>query len=339
MATDNASSRQQSAERSQGSTSQYGSTGTGQHTGQAGTGAQGTQGQVGTQGAQGYAGGESRPAYGSAAQGDQNQHGQWGRQRSSQPRYGVQRRGGYDASEYGTGYGGYGSGYGSGPFSLMRRISDEMDRLFESFGMGRNFLPEEFGQGRGRGGLQSATALWSPHLEVFERNGKLVIEADLPGVKRDDVNVQVEQDAVIIQGQRQQQSENNSQAGYYHSERSYGSFYRMIPLPEGVNTEDATATFRNGVLEIEVPMPQQQQRSRRLEVRDGGSGETYGGSGTGSNTSLGGTTSGTNLGSSASAAGAASGTSGGNTSGTGAGSSPSSSSTSIGGQHGSGGTP
>jgi HSP20 family protein len=334
MTTDNSSSRQQSAERAQGSTTQYGSSGTGQRTGQSGAGAQGTQSQAATQGTQGgYAGGESRPAYGSAAQGDRNQHGQWGRQGSSQPRYGLQRRGGYDASEYGTGYG----GYGSGPFSLMRRISDEMDRLFESFGMGRNFLPEELGQGRGRGGLQSATALWSPHLEVFERNGKLVIEADLPGVRRDDVNVQVEQDAVIIQGQRQQQSENNSQAGYYHSERSYGSFYRMIPLPEGVNTEDATATFRNGVLEIEVPMPQQQQRSRRLEVRDAGSGETYQGSGTAS---------GTNLGSSGSASGAGSGTSGGasagtsgGTAGTGAGTSASSSATSIGGQHGSGGTP
>jgi HSP20 family protein len=257
---------------------------------------QGTQGMQGMQGT-GAQGGQARPAYGSAAQGtsmsrgDQNQQGQWGRQGTSQSRYGVQRRGGYDAAEYGGGYG----GYGAGPFSLMRRISDEMDRLFESFGMGRNFLPEEFGQGRSRGALQSATSLWSPHLEVFERNGKLVIEADLPGVKRDDVNVQIEQDAIIIQGQRQQQSENNNQ-GYYHSERSYGSFYRMIPLPEGVNTDDATATFRNGVLEIEVPMPQQQQRARRLEVRDAGGaeGSTYSGSatqpssGSGSSSSVGG---------------------------------------------------
>jgi HSP20 family protein len=314
MSTDNShsSSRQQGAERAQGSTSsQYGSGGTGQRWGEGGQGTQSPQGSqsgnYGTQGSQG----QSRPAYGSAAQGEQGQQGAWGRQGTSQSRYGVQRRGGYDASQYGGGYGsGYGGGYGAGPFSLMRRISDEMDRVFESFGMGRNFLPEEMGQGRSRGALQSTASLWSPHLEVFERNGKLVIEADLPGVKRDDVNVQIEQDAVIIQGQRQQQSENNDQRGYYHSERSYGSFYRMIPLPEGVDTEQATAIFRDGVLEIEVPMPRQQQRSRQLEVRDGNMGSTQGGtSAQGSTGSSGSSASGTS-GSTGSSGSSASGTSG-----------------------------
>jgi HSP20 family protein len=159
---------------------------------------------------------------------------------------------------------------------MMQRISEEMDRLFESFGVGRNFFPEEMGQGRGLRG-QPGASLWSPHLEVHERNGKLVIEVDLPGVRREDVNVQVEPDAVIIQGERTQQSQRNEQ-GYYHSERSYGSFYRAIPLPEGIDVEQAAATFRNGVLEIEMPMPQQRGRGRKLEVREGGSGATYEGS-------------------------------------------------------------
>jgi len=112
--------------------------------------------------------------------------------------------------------------------------------------------------------------MWSPHIEVFERNGKLVVQADLPGIKRDDVNVRIEQDALIIQGQRQQQQTTN-QRGYYRSERSYGSFYRTIPLPEGTDTESATASFRDGVLEIELDAPREQQRGRTLEIREGGS--------------------------------------------------------------------
>jgi HSP20 family molecular chaperone IbpA len=65
---------------------------------------------------------------------------------------------------------------------------------------------------------------------VCERNGKMLIQADLPGMKRDDVHVRIEQDEVIIQGERRQ-DESNQQGGYYRSERSYGSFYRTIPLP------------------------------------------------------------------------------------------------------------
>jgi HSP20 family protein len=173
------------------------------------------------------------------------------------------------------------SGYGSGPFSLMRRISDEMDRFFENFGMGRGFFPSQEREtwSEGQYGGQNVPSMWSPHIEVCERNGKLLIQADLPGMQRDDINVRIEQDAVVIQGERNQQQTSN-QSGYYRSERSYGSFYRTIPLPEGTNTESATASFRDGVLEIELDAPREQQRGRTLEIREGGSASgSYGGSG------------------------------------------------------------
>ncbi len=163
------------------------------------------------------------------------------------------------------------AGFGGGPFQLISRLSDEMDRLFEGFGMGA--LSPRSGQrgvtGQGQGGAQGVRQLWAPHIEVAERDGKLLIQADLPGVRKDDVNVQLEEDAVIIQGQRHQEN-TRSEQGFYHSERSYGSFYRMIPLPEGVNVDEANATFRDGVLHIELPLPQQRQRGRRLEIRDTG---------------------------------------------------------------------
>ncbi len=162
-------------------------------------------------------------------------------------------------------------GYGSGPFSTMRRITEEMDRLFDSFGLGRSFFPLEFGQSAqfGSGDPQGSAALWAPHVDVVERDGKLLISADLPGVKKEDVKVEINQDAVTIQGQRHQER-TSSDRGYYQSERSYGCFYRSIPLPEGANTESASATFRDGVLQIEVQAPSQQARGRTLEIKDAG---------------------------------------------------------------------
>ena len=254
MANENPSrenaSRQQSSERSQ----------TGSTTSQQGSGSASQQG--GSQGSYGQGG---------TAQGASGRQGTstWQGGRSGQSGGALQRRGSPLTSPYSSNYE---SGYGSGPFSVMRRISDEMDRLFENFGMGRSlFSGQEQGNwGEGEPVGQNAPSMWSPHIEVCERNGKLLIQADLPGIKRDDINVRVEQDAIILQGQRNQEQTTN-QSGYYRSERSYGSFYRTIPLPEGANTESATASFRDGVLEIELDAPRQQLRGRMLEIRDSAS--------------------------------------------------------------------
>jgi len=180
----------------------------------------------------------------------------------------LQRRGSTSMSPYSTGFE---SGYGGGPFAMMRRISDEMDRLFENFGMGRGAFPAlDPGNWAGDArGMQSAPSMWAPHIEVSERDGKLLVQADLPGLKREDINVQIEQDAIILQGHRHQEQSGN-ESGYYRSERSYGSFYRTIPLPEGTNADSASATFRDGVLRIELDAPREQQRGRKLEIRDGG---------------------------------------------------------------------
>lgn len=175
----------------------------------------------------------------------------------------LQTRGGSQAAPWSN----YGA-YGGGPFSVMRRISDEMDRLFEGFGFGRGAFGGEQGwQGALTPGRQQGAALWSPHLEMFERDGKLIVTADLPGVKKEDVKVEVDQDAITLQGQRRQEQTSNEQ-GFYRSERSYGSFYRTIPLPEGADPSTASATFRDGVLEISLHAPQKRAGSRSLEIKD-----------------------------------------------------------------------
>ena len=152
------------------------------------------------------------------------------------------------------------------PFSLMRRFSEEMDRLFGDFNLGGAVAP---GFGRELGRLADLeTSTWLPQVEMFERNGKLNIRADLPGLSKDDIDVDITNDAVVIRGERQQEKEDSGE-GYYHSERSYGSFYREIPLPSGVNAQEANATFRDGVLEITMPAPERQSQSRRIEIGEG----------------------------------------------------------------------
>ena len=107
------------------------------------------------------------------------------------------------------------------PFSSMRRFADEMDRIFQGFG-----FPTIEG-----------SSLWdmtrngfSPEIDIVERDGKLVLRADLPGMTKDDVNVDISEDSVVIEGERKYEHEENQQ-GVYRSERSYGRFRREIPLP------------------------------------------------------------------------------------------------------------
>jgi HSP20 family protein len=165
--------------------------------------------------------------------------------------------------------GGYPSPFGASPFSFMRQFSEQMDRLFEDFGFGSHGLTHGFGRGLMSDMGEFGRGLWSPQIETFEREGQLVIRADLPGLTKDDVNVELTDDAITISGERRNENEEKRE-GFYRSERSYGSFYRQIQLPEGVNGEDAKANFRDGVLEITMQAPQLKSQRRRLEISEGG---------------------------------------------------------------------
>ena len=151
------------------------------------------------------------------------------------------------------------------PFAFMRRFSDEMDRLFEDFGFGRGWFAPGFERGLDRLGALAGGA-WTPQVEVLERGNQLIIRADLTGMTKDDIKVDLEDNSLVIRGERKSEREEDEE-GYYRSERSYGSFYRRIPLPSGVNAEQASADFRNGVLEITLPAPKRAEEKRRqLEI-------------------------------------------------------------------------
>jgi len=154
------------------------------------------------------------------------------------------------------------------PFEFVRRFAEQMDHIFEDFTGGRGFLstPRSRAHPRHNGGL--ATAVFSPPITVQERDKNLVIHADLPGLTKDDVKVDVVEGMITIEGERKEQREEKGE-GQYYSECSYGCFSRSIPLPEGVDVSAAKAKFQNGVLEISVPMPKQiKPETRRLEIQD-----------------------------------------------------------------------
>src|ERR1051326_3778055 len=136
------------------------------------------------------------------------------------------------------------------PFAVLDRFAQEMDRVFDDFGFGRTWLSPRASAHR------QSHALWAPDIEVYQRPNELVVRADLPGIKKDDVNVEVADNAVTISGERHQEQETERE-GIYRSERTYGSFYRTIPLPEGAIVDQAKASFRDGVLEITVRAPPQ----------------------------------------------------------------------------------
>lgn len=122
---------------------------------------------------------------------------------------------------------------------------------------------------RGNAG-QGSMSLWTPQIESFQRGDQFVVRADLPGLRKEDVNIEVTDEAITIQGERRDEHE-ESREGFYRSERTYGSFYRVVPLPEGAITESAKATFRDGVLEITAQAPPREvSRRRRLEIGEPG---------------------------------------------------------------------
>ena len=151
------------------------------------------------------------------------------------------------------------------PFQMMRRFTRDMERLFENFqGFGSpNFFMTDFTPFR----IELENVEWVPQIEVLQKNGQFMVRADLPGLTKDDVKVEVTDNLLTISGERKEEKEEKRE-GFYRSERSYGSFYRQIPLPEGVKTENAAAIFHNGVLEITIPAPAVATPTRKLEIKE-----------------------------------------------------------------------
>lgn len=144
------------------------------------------------------------------------------------------------------------------PVVMMRKMSDEMDQLFERF-LGRP-MAFRFGQG-------GTAGKWMPTIDISQRGNQLIICADLPGVRKENVKIEIRQGKLILEGERSSSPAERASPAFRRSERNYGPFYRMIPLPEGVEAEQANASMHEGVLEITLPLPPQEaQQGKRIEI-------------------------------------------------------------------------
>jgi HSP20 family protein len=148
------------------------------------------------------------------------------------------------------------------PSALMRQLSREMDRLMDSFFDAR-FGSQPWDT---RSGDEDWRSMWTPRIDVQRRNDAIVVRADLPGVRKEDVEIEVEDNALILSGERREEREEGAEDQDYHFfERSYGSFYRAVPLPEGTNLEEIKAEMRDGVLSVTVPLSGS-ARPRRIKI-------------------------------------------------------------------------
>ncbi|HYC43456.1 MAG TPA: Hsp20 family protein [Noviherbaspirillum sp.] len=147
----------------------------------------------------------------------------------------------------------------SDPLAMMRRMSEDLDRMIDR-------VVGVMAAGTPRAQLAAPTAKWTPPVEVAQRDGKFIVCAELAGVKREDVSVEVSGDRLTIEGERRQKPPHGPQE-QRRSERSYGHFYRVISLPAGARADAASASLQDGLLEITVPVAEGGRNGRRIEVQ------------------------------------------------------------------------
>ena len=141
----------------------------------------------------------------------------------------------------------FGRSITASPFALMREFTDELDRIFHA--RGPRFELEE----------------WAPAVDIERLDRSLVVSAELPGLTKDDVKVEVSDDALVLQGERKQER-TEEEGGYRHCERRYGRFYRSIPLPEGARPDQVKAELKNGLLKVTVPVAEQARKTRPVPI-------------------------------------------------------------------------
>ena len=143
------------------------------------------------------------------------------------------------------------------PFRGVYDVQGEVDRLF-------NEMLGGLSRGRGRQGGQQL-AEWAPAMDVLTKDGNLVIRAELPGVKLEDVDITLQNGVLTISGEHKVDQE-EERGGYHVKERRYGSFRRSMTLPEGTDESKIHARFEDGVLEVTVEGGAVEQAPKRIEI-------------------------------------------------------------------------
>ena len=144
------------------------------------------------------------------------------------------------------------------PFRELRSLQDEVNRVFSS-NLNRSGEP-----GLGRGA-------WNPSVDIFENKDQIVLEAELPGISPEDVNISIENNVLTIHGERKFEKKDEGD-NFHRVERSYGSFTRSFTLPPTVSSENVLANFENGILRLELAK-REEAKPRRIEIKAGSTGQ------------------------------------------------------------------
>jgi HSP20 family protein len=131
------------------------------------------------------------------------------------------------------------------PAREVDSLQSEVNRVFDAF----------FGNGASR------TRRWVPAMDLVETEESLVLRADLPGLSRDDVEIEIKDGVLTVAGERKAEHEEKAE-GYYRVERAFGRFSRSLTLPDGIDAESVAAEFADGVLEVRIPKPEQRKPHR-----------------------------------------------------------------------------
>jgi HSP20 family protein len=140
------------------------------------------------------------------------------------------------------------------PFRDLRGLQDEMNRLFSS----------TFSRG---GDDQMTRGSWNPSVDIFENKDQIVLEAELPGMKPEDVEISVENNVLTLHGERRFEKKDEGD-NFHRVERSYGSFTRSFTLPPTVTSENCNAEFENGVLRVTLAK-REEAKARKIEIKAG----------------------------------------------------------------------
>lgn len=168
--------------------------------------------------------------------------------------------------------GGKSGGLPESSWAPLVSLRDDIDQLFDDFASGWAFGP--FRRQR-RGAIQPfrgaafGLAGSMPALDVMDKEKKIEIHAELPGMDESDIDVRLSDGMLTIRGEKKEEREEGEEEGsYYLSERRYGSFQRSIQIPEGIDRDKIEASFRKGVLTVSLPKtPEAQEKSKKIEVR------------------------------------------------------------------------
>ena len=122
------------------------------------------------------------------------------------------------------------------PFRGLMDIQDEMNRMFNSVARTSD----------------SGTGVWGPSVDISENENEIVVVAEVPGMKRENINISIQDNVLTLKGEKKRESDENEE-NYHRIERSYGVFERSFSLPSVIQTDRVTASYKNGVLSIKLP--------------------------------------------------------------------------------------